>query len=479
MAGVTGRDLTQGPITRTLLTFALPTLGSNILQSLNGSINAIWVGRFLGEQALAATSNANLILFLAISAVFGFGMAATILVGQSVGRGDVETARRAMGTAIGGFGGMAVLVAAIGWWLTPQIVAVMATPAEVSGLAEAYLRVIFLSLPGVFVLVLLMMGLRGVGDSLTPLWFMGLSVVLDSSLNPVFILGLGPAPRMGIAGSAVATLVANYAALIALVVTVYARDLPIRLRGAELAWLKPDRGLLRTISAKGLPMGLQMIVISFAGIAMIGLVNRHGIVVTAGYGVALQLWTYVQMPAMAIGAAVSAMAAQNIGAGRWDRVGRITRSGLIANVAITGGSIALLLVADRAAMALFLGGASPAIPVARHIQMIGSWSFILFGATMVMFATMRANGTVIGPLIVLTVAVIPVRLGFALVMERHLGVDALWWSFPLGSIAALAGATYLYQRGTWRKGGIPLPPEEGHEQAHADGDPAGRMNPTG
>ena len=94
------RDLTTGPIAATLLAFALPTLGSNILQSLNGSINSIWVGRFLGESALAATSNANIIMFLMFAAVFGFGMAATILIGQSVGRRDIEAARRAFGPTV-------------------------------------------------------------------------------------------------------------------------------------------------------------------------------------------------------------------------------------------------------------------------------------------------------------------------------------------------------------------------------------------
>src|ERR1700761_407404 len=98
-----GRDLTTGSIGRTLLLFALPTLGSNVLQSLNGSINAIWVGRFLGEDALAATSNANLVLFLMLAAGFGFGLAATILVGQNMGKRDIEAARRAMGTAVGLF----------------------------------------------------------------------------------------------------------------------------------------------------------------------------------------------------------------------------------------------------------------------------------------------------------------------------------------------------------------------------------------
>src|SRR5689334_18205296 len=96
-----GKDLTQGSIGKTLLAFALPTLISSILQSLNGTVNAIWIGRFLGESALAATSNANMIMFLLMAFVFGFGMAATVLIGQAFGRRDVDGARRVVGTAFG------------------------------------------------------------------------------------------------------------------------------------------------------------------------------------------------------------------------------------------------------------------------------------------------------------------------------------------------------------------------------------------
>src|SRR3982751_3583591 len=109
------RDLTSGPIGRTLLAFALPTLFSIILQSLNGSINAIWVGRFLGEDALAATSNANIVMFLLMAFVFGFGMASTILIGQAFGRRDVDGARRVLGTAIGAFLLVAAAIAVAGW----------------------------------------------------------------------------------------------------------------------------------------------------------------------------------------------------------------------------------------------------------------------------------------------------------------------------------------------------------------------------
>src|SRR5690242_16978299 len=150
-------DLTQGSIGPTLLKFSLPTLASSIVQSLNGTVNSIWVGRFLGESALAATSNANMVMFLLISFVFGFGMAATILVGQAFGRKDVEQARRVVGTTAGSFLLITILVAVAGWFLCPAILRLLGTPAEATPLALAYLRVIFLAMPALLLLTMLMM----------------------------------------------------------------------------------------------------------------------------------------------------------------------------------------------------------------------------------------------------------------------------------------------------------------------------------
>ena len=455
------RDLTTGPIGPTLMAFALPTLGSNVLQSLNGSINAIWVGRFLGEDALAATSNANIIMFLMFGAVFGFGMAATILIGQSWGRRDVEGARRAFGSAIGLVLAASVVAALVGWAATHDILILLATPPQALPLAEDYLRVIFLGLPASMMLVLVMMGLRGTGDAMTPLWFMILGVILDAGLNPLLILGVGPFPRMGIAGSAFATLISGTVSIVALVVWINLRDLPIRLRGAELAYLRPQRALVKTILAKGLPIGAQMLVISLAGLAMVGLVNREGVATTAAYGITLQLWGYIQMPALAIGAAVSAMAAQNIGADRWDRVGQVTRIGIVYNIALTGVLVVAVLWFDRTTLGLFLAPDSPAIPIGQRISMIASWSFILFGVTMVLFGTVRANGAVWGPLLILFVAMFPIRLGLSLWLRPALGADALWWSFPAGSLATLVGAALYYRYGPWRRGALRVPqPDE-------------------
>ncbi len=448
------RDLINAPINSTLLLFALPTLASSVLQSLNGSINAIWVGRLLGEEALAATTNGNIVMFMMIAFVFGFGMAATILIGQALGRRNLNLARRIIGTAIGSFIPVVAIVAALGWIYAPQLLAVLGTPDTVAPLALDYLRVIFIGIPPMLMATLLMMALRGSGDAMTPLWFMGLTSVLDSGLNPVFILGLGPAPELGIAGAATATAIANIAGLIGLVVYIYRRDLPLRLRGPEWAYLRPDLTQLKPILTKGVPMGLQMIVVSSAALTILGLINREGVDVTAAYGATQQLWTYVQMPAMALGAAVSAMVAQNIGAGRWDRVAAITRAGVIFNLGLTGSLVVLLTLADKAALALFLGSDSPSVAIGRHIQLVATWGYIAFGVSLVLFGAIRANGEVIKPLIIMVVAMYPIRLGFAWGAHGWLGADAIWLSFPIGMVATMVMSIVLYKFGNWKAGSV-------------------------
>lgn len=480
-SGKGGKDLTQGPIASTLLLFAVPTLASNVLQSLNGSINAIWVGRFLGAQALAATANANIIMFLMFSVVFGFGMASTVVIAQSVGGKDIDAARRAFGTAVGFCSILGLGVAVAGWIGAPVLLRLLATPPQAYDLALIYLRVIFFAMPATLLVVMIMMGLRGAGDARTPLIFMIVSVAIDLVLNPVLILGLGPIPAFGIAGSAAATAAAGFISLIGVVAFIYARDMPLRLRGAELRYLWPARAHMRILVGKGLPMGLQMIVMSASGLVMIGLVNREGLLVTAAYGAAQQIWTYLQMPAMAMGAAVSAMAAQNVGAGRWDRISRITGYGMGYLLAVTSAMVVVILLFHEPLLSLFLGDNQPAIDAAWRMQLLACWSFMLFGCTMILFGVMRANGVVVAPLLILSFTLFVVRLGFYELSYPALGADALWLSFPVGSLASLLLAWAVYAQGGWRtaKLMVPVHEEECRESVNSETEPAGRIAPVG
>lgn len=451
--GAKAMDLTQGPIAKTLLLFALPTLASNVLQTLSGSVNSMWVGYYLGESALAATANANIVMFLMVALFFGFGIASTVLIGQCMGRKDHDGALRATGTVTGLAVIFSVLIALLGWLESDTILRWLATPAEAMGYAHDYLRITFLATPASMILITLTMASRGAGDAVTPLRFMILSVVLDIILNPLLIQGMGPFPKMGIAGSAMATAIASLISLIGFLLFAYTRGHVLRLPKSKLHYLIPAGPSLRFILLRGLPMGAQMLVISGAGLVMVGLVNREGLELSAAYAVVLQLWNYVQMPALAIGAAVSAMAAQNIGANRWDRVGKVTLSGAVTNMIMTGILIALMLAFDRSLLSLFLTVDGEAMNLSRHIMMLATWTYLPFGVTMVVLSTLRANGAVIPPLIILAISMFPIRLGLYYALYPSLGADAIWWSFPLSSLCSLAMALLVYRHGGWRRKG--------------------------
>lgn len=446
---VSGAPLVEGPIARTLVVFSLPILASNILQSLNTSINAAWIGHLLGTRALTASANANALMFFLLSVSFGLSMAATILIGQSFGARDLVQTKRVMGTSVLFFTVLSVLIAAAGYVLAPRLLLAMQTPPDARLLAIAYLRIIFLGIPPIFLLAFLMMALRGAGDSRTPFYFMAISAVLDVGLNPLFISGIGPFPALGIAGSAVATTIAQWTGLILLVAWLYWRRSILCIGPGDFGYLRLDPVILRSLLTKGVPMGLQVIVISTSMILMISLVDRYGSVTVAAYGACFQLWSYIQMPAFAVGTAVSSMAAQNIGAGRWDRVNLIVRGGLIYVVLLTGLLVWAVTLSDNAAFSLFLGGNMQAIAIAKHMHDIVSWSFIFFGAAFVLTSVVRATGAVIPPLVILIVAIWGIRIPAAMLLSQW-GVDGILWGFPAGSIASVVMTAIYYRFGRWR-----------------------------
>ncbi len=361
-------SLTEGSIGKGLLLFALPILYGNVLQTLNASVNSIWVGRFLGEAALTATSNANTLLFLLLGGVFGLSMASSILVGVYLGGKRLDDAKRVVGNSATFFFVVSFVIAALGAIYAEPILIAMKTPPDSLQLAVAYTRVIFYGLPFSFMYAFVVSVLRGAGDSKTPFLFLIVSVTLDIVLNPLLIFGAGPLPKLGIAGSAWATFIAQAVTLIALIVHLYRIKHPLRIGGHELQLLKLEGAMVRTLITKGVPMGLQLIVLSLSGVLMITLVNRFGTDTTAAYGATLQIWQYVQMPAFAIGMAVSSMAAQNVGAQKWDRVRAIARSGVLFAALLTSTIVILIEVFSKQALGVFLPHGSVALELGQHLN---------------------------------------------------------------------------------------------------------------
>jgi putative MATE family efflux protein len=309
----------------------------------------------------------------------------------------------------------------------------------------------FLGIPFMFGLNYLMTVLRGSGNSKTPFYFLLLAVFLDIGLNPLFIFGIGPFPEMGIAGSALSTVIAQFVSLVLLILFLYKQKYFLRITSEELALLRIDREILSALIKKGLPMGLQMVVVTSSGLALFNLVNRFGADTAAAYGAATQLSSYIQMPALALGAAVSSFTAQNVGAGRWDRVHRTALIGVIYNFLMSGFVAGMIYLFNREALSLFLPAGGKAIQIGLSINEITIWSFVLFGVYQVVAGVIRATGSVIVPLSITFTALWVIRIPLAYYLASHYGQDAFWWSIPASFSLAVIITTFYYFLGNWKK----------------------------
>jgi putative MATE family efflux protein len=451
------------PITPTLLRFALPLLSTNLLHALSGTWAAVWVGQVLGPHALTAVTTASVLLFMLMGAVMGIGTAAGVAIGQSLGAGDIGAVKRVTGCALAFVMGFSVVVAAAGWWLSPALIDALGTPPESHDFAVVHLRYTCLSMPAIFTYLVMVMMMRGAGDSRTPFKFTLVWISASLVLTPALLTGMGGLlPPTGIAGVGIANLLSAGAALAALVAYVYRRRLPIALHGPDIRHLRPERALLLLLVQRGVPMALESIVTQGAYFVLLGQVNAYGAATAAAYSGAAQLWTYVQMPGNALAASMSAMAAMNIGAGRWPRVEQIALRGCLASLAVSTCATVLIYAVgaafDDLPLRLFIADDAEVLEKARGIHFTTLWCWIALSLTMGLFAVVRANGAMLAPTIIFMVTMWGCRVPFALWLAPWLGEAAIWWSFPFGSIASALLAWGYFRWGSWRARPLMLTP---------------------
>jgi putative MATE family efflux protein len=443
-------NFTEGPVTRKLLAFAFPILAGNVLQSLNGTVNQFWVSRLLGESAIAAVGNGNAIMALVAATVFGVAIASSILLGHAMGTGNYPAIKRIMANSAVFFLTLAGVVAIVGYCTSDAMLTMLGADRRVHDDATIYLRTIFLSVPFTFFFSFIYQAQNAIGDSKTPFYFLTSAVILDALLNPLLIQGIWPFPRLGVAGAALSTLLAQGISLLTMLFVLYRTSSPISVRASDLKNIRMDSYIIKSLLLRGIPMGMQMIVTSSAAVTIIGLVNHYGASTTAAYVASTQVWSYVQMPTFAIAASVTAMAALNIGARKWDRVDKIVQVGIISALIITSIVALLFYASDQIALRLFLPADSDALQLAKSINNRVLWGFISFGVTLTLSGAIRAAGKVWPPLIILAVSMYMVRIPVAYWLASKWGVRGLWWSFPLSAASASLMMIVYYARGNWR-----------------------------
>jgi putative MATE family efflux protein len=440
------------PLWKTFLVFLAPMLLSNILQSASGTINNIYLGQMLGVKALAAVSAFFPVMFFFIAFTIGLGAGASVLIGQAWGARNVDTAREVAGSTLTVGILFGLLVAVFGGIFTEPMLRMLGTPADILPDATRYARIILIAMPGLFVFLLSTAMLRGVGDTVSPLYTLIISTSVGLVVTPALIRGWFGLPQMGIASGACATVVAFVLATTWLALHLRRKGSPLAPNAEFLRHMHLNPRLLKGVLKVGIPTGVQMIVVAIAELALLSFVNAYGSDATAAYGAVNQVVAYVQFPAISIAITTSILGAQAIGAGRTDRLGAIVRTAIQMNLVLTGALVLLGYLLSRELMGFFITSA-PVIEEAQTLLHIMLWSLVIFGMASALSGMMRASGSVLVPTLISVVCIVLVELPTAWIMSHRIGLNGVWISYPVAFSAMLLLQT-AYYRLVWRKKAI-------------------------
>lgn len=439
------------PLWQRFVVFLVPLMAANILQALSGTLNSIYVGQLIGVEALAAIATFFPILFFLLSFTIGLSAGSTVLIGQAWGAKNLDKVKQVTGTTMATAIVLGLVVAFFGGIWTEQILSVLGAPDNILHIAVGYARIMFICMPAFFIFFVATSVLRGVGDTVTPLFSLIMSMLVGLVVTPALILGWGGLPQIGVNAAAVATIAGFVTVIIFLIIYMRLRNMPLAPDRILLtAIISPDIKLLGLILRLGVPAGLQMVISSVAGIVVVGLVNRFGSDATAAYGALGQVMSYVQFPAMSIGIAASIFAAQAIGAGNIEQISAITRTALALNLVITGTLVLLAYLFSQHLVALFI--TDPAVvELTETLLHVVLWSMICFGWSVIFSGIMRASGTVYAPMAISLACILLIELPGALWLSKtSLGLTGIWVAYAASFTMMLVLQASWYQF-VWKK----------------------------
>lgn len=434
---------------RTFVVFLIPMMLTNILQAMAGTVDGIYIGQMLGVEAIAAVSAFFPVFFFMLAIVIGVASGATVLIGQAWGANEPETVRAVAGTALALVLLGALIVAAVGAPSAEAVMRGLGTPANILDDATLYARIMLAAMPLILLLLLATSIIRGVGDSVSPLWTLGLATGVQLLVTPALIRGWFGLPQLGVASAAVSTIVAFSLALTVLAVVLRRRGHPLAPDAALFAHFRIDRHWLCRILGIGVPAAVQMVIMALAEIALLGLVNRHGSDATAAYGAITQIMSYVQFPVMSVGIATAILASHMIGAGNVGALGRLMRTGQMMNLVFTGGFVAAVYALAPTIIGLFI--TDPAVVVlALDLLQIVVWSCVILGMAAVLSGVMRASGDMLMPTLLSVSAIIVIEVPMAMILDRAIGIEGIWIGYP-SAFVAMALSQMAYYALIWRK----------------------------
>ena len=432
-------DLTKEHPDKTLWRFWLPMMFSVAFQQIYNIADSMIAGRFAGEDALAAVGASYPITVIFMAFAVGMNLGASVIVSRLFGAGDRKGVKRAVTTAFASSLSLAVILTVYGYFFCRNMMEWIHTPQNIMQDGVLYLKIY------VFGLIFLMLynvctGIfTALGDSRTPLWFLLGSSAGNIVLDLLFVAKL----HWGVAGVAWATFIAQGISAVLALVTLLVRLQ--KFAGTERVPLF-DRKLFVQILAIAVPSILQQSVLSVGNLFVQDIVNRYGSAVVAGYSGAIKLNTFAINIFMTLGSCLSSYTAQNIGAGKQERIPMGFRTGLKLSELTALPFVVLYFVLSQQMMGLFLNAESSAAIHAgvMFLRIVSPWYFMIVVKLMT-DGIIRGSGAMIY-FVIATIPDLILRIGFALMLSPRFGSTGIWMAWPFGWIAATVLTIIFYRK---------------------------------
>nr|WP_330414408.1 MATE family efflux transporter [Lachnotalea glycerini] len=349
-------NMTQGNVSKNIIRFAIPMILGNIFQLTYNAVDSIIVGRYAGEEALASIGTANPIMNIVMFFIIGICLGASILMSEFFGAGDFSRLKREVSTTIIAGGIFTIMVAMIGFMLTPLLLRMIQTPDEIIHMSSSYLRIIFVGLIFTFLYNIYAASLRSIGDSKTPIYFLIASAILNGCLDMIFVGVM----NLGVTGAAFATIIAESLSCILCIRYVYRKIPLLQLKLNEFVF---DRALIKKTVSYSWATAMQQTILQIGKVLVQGAVNPLGVDSIAAFNAVNRADDFAFMPQQSIASAMTVFIAQNRGAAKNERIKEGFRRSLIIEIVYCIILMIVMLIFARNFMGLFVTNSSSQIVI--------------------------------------------------------------------------------------------------------------------
>ncbi|HJN05698.1 MAG TPA: MATE family efflux transporter, partial [Bacteroidales bacterium] len=396
------KDLTTGKEGKRILNFAIPMLFGNVFQQLYNVVDSIIVGKVIGDEALAAVGANFPFIFALISFVVGIAIGATIIIAQYFGAKQMENMKRTIDTLFIFMFFASIIITLVGIWLSKYVFEMIDLPADVAPMAIQYFNVYAIGFIFFFGFQGTSAILRGLGDSKTPVYFLIGSTILNIALDLLFVVVF----RWGIVGVAAATVISQGCAFFAIIWYINKFHRLIDISPLKMRF---DMSIFKKSLRIGLPTGFQHTFVALGFLALYRIVNVFGTPTIAAYSIAMRIDSFAVMPAMNFSAAISTFVGQNIGANKFERIGKGLKSTLLMINSISLAVTIFAVIFAGPLISLFTDS-KEVIEIGKQYIYIVTPFYIVFSTMFILNGLLRGAGDTFIPMIITLLALWAVRL---------------------------------------------------------------------